>query len=112
MPILTIVLALAVVLTIDDWRYRRKGGKKPTRGEKSFLLVAILTLVVLEVLGFWLISNVPDPGAAGRAAHGIGRLSAIVLTLFFFGWQVRRWRIRRANPLPSARGVGGDRRTS
>ena len=111
MPIILIALVLAVLLAVDDLRYKLKGGKKPTRGEKIFLLAAILAFVVLEASIFWLISTSTDPDAAERAAHGVGILSGFVLTFFFFGWQVRRWLIRRANPLPPAQKLGGNQPT-
>jgi heme/copper-type cytochrome/quinol oxidase subunit 3 len=107
-----IALVLAVLLAVDDWRYKLKGGTKPTRGEKTFLLVAILAFVVLEASAFWFISASTDHEAAERAAHGLGAISAFVLTFFFLGWQVKRWRIRRANPLLPARKLGGNQPTS
>jgi hypothetical protein len=107
-PLNLIAFALAVVLTIDDWRYKRRGGKRPSRGAKTFLLLSILVFVALEVLAFWLISVNPNLDVAERAAHGVGALSAFVIAWFFLGWEVSRWRIRRANPLPAAPKPGQD----
>jgi len=111
MPIILIALVLAVLLAVDDLRYKLKGGKRATRGEKKFLFVVVLVFVVLGALLFWRLSTIPDHDTAERAAQGVGTLSGFVLTFFFFGWQVRRWRIRRANPLLPAQKLGGNQPT-
>ncbi len=102
-PMILILFALAVVLAIDDWRYKLKGGKRPTKREKTFLLVSILVFVILEGLTSWMFSVFPDGDVAMQAADALGRLTAIVTAFFFFGWEIRRWRVRRKNPLSGAR---------
>lgn len=74
---------------IANWRYVKRGGVRPTRSDKLYLLVAVgLGLMLLVFLG-----------ARGTSAYSIGSTMAFVGTLIFSLWEFSRWRIRRKNPL-------------
>lgn len=81
----------SVVAAVFDWRYIRKGGKKPTRSDYGMLAVALGLCVIVMAL-FTL---------GGAAAGGLGSIVAILFTVVFMLWEFTRFRVRRANPVGS-----------
>ncbi len=88
-PIPGLLLVLAVWGAIADWRYKRKGGKRPTKREKLLFLSCIAIVVVLLVVLAML----------GAPADSIGYVTPYIAILLFGVWEWWRWRVRLANPL-------------
>ena len=83
------ILIVSVVAAIIDWRYKRRGGKKPTTSDR-WMFCAACVFCVICLTGF---------GLMGASAYAIGLLIPDFLILLFAVWEVGRWRIRRKNPL-------------
>ena len=87
-----LLLILAIVGAVVDWRYKKKGGLKPTGRDRLYLLVAcLLCVALLTVLGI-----------RGASAESLGSLTGLFLVVLFALWQLGRWRIRRKFPLSAA----------
>jgi len=85
----SLLLALALLGWLVDILYVRRGGVRPTWRQRGALLaLAIGPLVALGLLG--------------RRAENIGEVAANLWLLIFAGWEVRRFFVRRANPVRSA----------
>jgi quinol-cytochrome oxidoreductase complex cytochrome b subunit len=84
-----IILFVSVFAAIIDWRYKRRGGKKPTARDR-WMFCAACGFCIICVTVF---------GLMGASPEGIGLLIADILILLFAVWEVGRWRIRRKNPL-------------
>jgi hypothetical protein len=85
-----IMMILAIGGAVADWRYKRHGGKKPTRRDHVYLWVsALLCLFLLIFLG-----------VRGLGAEALGSYTASLTILIFAIWEVGRWRIRRKYPVP------------
>ena len=91
-PVPGLLLILAVWGAIADWRYKRKGGKRPTKREKGLFLSCIAAVIALLVV----------LAVLGATAHSIGYITPELVVLLFALWEMGRWRVRRANPLPKA----------
>jgi len=89
-PLPGILLILAILGAFADWRYRRRGGLGPSGRERVLLVVAISMCAALMVV----------LGLMGADLEALGAASVQLGVLLFALWQFRRWRIRRANPLP------------
>jgi hypothetical protein len=85
------IVIVSVVGAVVDYRYKRKGGTKSSRMDKSaFWSVGggiALLFVVLDVVGV-------KPGK-------LGGWSVDIAVLLFAGWEVRRWMTRQDHPLPT-----------
>jgi len=93
-----IALILSIYGAIVDWRYRRKGGKKPSKRDRLLFLV-VLVLVGALFITFWLV------GGSQGAGPAIIADTVVPLTVVLFGtWELGRWRMRRKYPLP-AKGI-------
>lgn len=103
-PVPGIVLIASLCGAVIDWRYKRKGGKKPTKKDRLFFLAAIV-LVAAVFASFWYIG-----GTTGSGPDIIGLVTVPIVVLLFGTWELGRWRVRRKNPLPkqSTSGVGAD----
>jgi hypothetical protein len=92
-PFPGIALILAVWGAVVDWRYKRKGGKKPSKRDRLLFLIALALVVVLFIV-LALIGVRDVAGMIGAATVDFG----IVL---FATWELGRWRVRRKYPLPT-----------
>jgi 4-amino-4-deoxy-L-arabinose transferase-like glycosyltransferase len=89
-----VLLLIAIVGAIFDWRYVRAGGKPSTRTDLKYLVVIVLTGVVILV---WL-------GLRGASARALGSLTGFGFVLTFLAWEIARWNVRRKNLLPPKSG--------
>lgn len=86
-PLPWLLLILAVVGAIVDWRYRRAGGRPSSRRDRIlFWLVVGIVILLLLIIGFL-------GGNSGAA-------SVPIAVLLFAVWELGRWRMRRKYPLP------------
>lgn len=91
-PILGFVLLASVVGFIIDWRYKRKGGKRPTKTD-----YIILAIIVVVVFGGIAVLNHLNYNAEILVD------ATIPLVIWIFGmWEFSRWRTRNKNPIPPA----------
>jgi hypothetical protein len=85
------IIIFSVVGAVVDFQYKRKGGTKSSRTDKTaFWSVGggiALLFVVLDVVGV-------NPGK-------LGGWSVDIAILLFAGWEVRRWMTRQDHPLPT-----------
>ena len=90
MPILTILLVLAVLGAITDWKYHKEGGKPSSRSDR--VLFWVLALLVASAITFAELTDW-DP-------YGILGFVILPIAAFLFaGWELGRWRMRRKYPL-------------
>jgi hypothetical protein len=83
-----ILLILAVWGAIADSRYKARGGKCETVNyRKYFLQSAVVVLIVFSVLGYY------------GGARMVGELLGSLLVWTFAGYELRRFFVRRANPV-------------
>ena len=88
-----VLLILAIVGATADWRYKKKGGVRPTVRERLYFgLAGVLCLALLILLG-----------VHGSNAEALGSLSGFLAILLFVAWELGRWRVRRQHPLPSSK---------
>ena len=90
-PVPGVALILAIWGAVVDWRYKRKGGKKPSKKDKLLFLSA-LGLVVTFFIVLGLIG-------VGDVAGMIGAATVDFAIVLFATWELGRWRVRRKNPL-------------
>ena len=88
-----LLLILATWGAIVDSRYKRRGGKKPSKRDGIFFLTAALLLAVLLSGTFVLL---------GANARAFGFASFEAAILLFALWELGRWRVRRNNPLSAS----------
>lgn len=89
-PIPGLLLILAIVGAVVDYRYVKAGGLRSTRKERAYLGVATgLCIVVLVVFG-----------TLGASAEALGAASVDVSVFLFALWELGRFRTRRDNPIP------------
>ncbi len=100
-PVPVLLLILAAWGAIADSRYKRKGGKRPTKREKVLLLSCIAVVITLLV-----VFAVRGATEAEATAHSIGYVTTQIAILLFALWEMGRWRVRRANPLPKGPTAG------
>jgi hypothetical protein len=86
-----LVLIASVVAAVIDWRYKRRGGKKPTLKDRRFFLAACAVCFICLILF----------AVLGSSAEGLGYLFGCCLVILFAVWELARWRVRRRNPLPT-----------
>jgi hypothetical protein len=96
-PIPGVAFILAVCGSIVDWRYKRNGGKKPSKRDRLLFLAAFAILAVL-LITFWVLGG----GSRGAAPEIIGYTGVPFIVLLFGTWELGRWRVRRKNPLPKS----------
>ena len=86
-PVLPLLLGLSIVGVVADYRYKKAGGKRPSKRDRILMLV-----VTLIAFGFVAWMDTINPAIAGEAA--------VPLALWlFFAWELGRWRMRRKYPL-------------
>jgi drug/metabolite transporter (DMT)-like permease len=84
-----IVFIVSLVAAIIDWRYKRRGGKKPTAKDRWMFFAACgICLMCLLALGLM-----------GASAEGLGGATPFLLVMLFAVWEFGRWRVRRKNPV-------------
>jgi hypothetical protein len=88
-PVHRLVLLLAVVGAVVDWRYKRKGGRRPTRLERLALAAAVY-LVCLAMVFL---------GLRGASASRLGRMSGEWAIQIWGLWELSRFIVRRKHPL-------------
>ena len=89
-----VVLILAILGAVVDWRYRRKGGKKSSKKDWILFLAALAVLVVFFVV----LSLI----GVGDVAGAIGEATPFFAIVLFAAWELGRWRVRSKNPLPQS----------
>lgn len=78
-----------VIGLVFDWRYIRKGGLRPSAKDKNMLgLTVALCVGAVMILGLM-------GGNVGALGSTVALLMAVVVAL----WSLRRFLVRRANPL-------------
>jgi hypothetical protein len=83
------LMILAAWGAVIDWRYKRRGGVKPTKKARLYLLVGVLVCgVFIGVLGI-----------RGARAETIGYLTSSLGTLLFALWELSRLLVRRKHPV-------------
>jgi hypothetical protein len=83
------VLILSIWGAIADWRYKREGGKQPSKKEKAlFLSAVILAITLFAVLAI-----------LGAGEEMIEDLTPPIAIILLATWELGRWRVRRTNPL-------------
>lgn len=90
-PVAGLLLILAICGAVADFRYKRAGGKGPTRKDRwlfgSLVVLVVGAIALTEYLG------------ADR--YGILGFTIVPLFVWFFAaWELGRWRMRRKYPLP------------
>jgi peptidoglycan/LPS O-acetylase OafA/YrhL len=94
LPLIPIAFILSIWGGIADWRYKRRGGKKPTKRQRVFFAIALClvaaSLFVMVVLG----------GSQGPGPEMAGHLAAPMPFVFLAIWELIRWNVRLKNPLP------------
>jgi purine-cytosine permease-like protein len=90
-PMLLIIIALAAVGAVTDWRYHKAGGRPSTRSDRiTFGVIAVLIAGVIALTEFM-----------GWDPYGIlGYVTVPLAAWLFFAWELGRWRMRRRYPLP------------
>jgi len=84
------VLVLSVWGFIADWRYKRKGGKRPTKTD--YIVLAVIVVAVFGGIAL-LVHLQYNTEILGEAS--------VPLAIWIFGlWEFSRWRTRSKNPLP------------
>ena len=90
-PVPLIVLLASIYAFFADWRYKRKGGKRPSKTD--YLTLGIILIVVSGGIA---VLNYLNYNAEILA------LASIPLAIGIFGmWELSRWRVRSKNPPPS-----------
>ena len=90
MALQSALFVLAILGAIYDWRYKRRGGKRPSTSDRLLYLFALLL-----VAGFMVWLHVFGGESGDRI---LGQISVIALRLFY-AWEFMRWRVRREYPL-------------
>jgi drug/metabolite transporter (DMT)-like permease len=74
---------------IVDWRYKRRGGVRPTTKDRVLFLICFgVCLGGVLLLGY-----------RGASADALGSLSGFLTIVLLSAWELGRWRIRRKHPV-------------
>jgi dolichol kinase len=84
-----IALLISIVAAVIDWFYKRRGGKRPTKNERSLFGIAVLLCAALVALF----------AIRGAPAGALGSLTGFLLVVLFSAWEFGRWRVRLKNPV-------------
>lgn len=88
-PFNGIFLLWALWGAIVDWRYKRRGGVKPTTRDRLLFVVGVgICLAILVSLGL-----------GGARAESLGSLAGFFTIAVFALWELGRWRVRRVQSL-------------
>lgn len=72
---------------MKDRAYKKAGGIRPDKFEKTILLATIVACVlVLFLIGL-------------RSPEAAGTLTAVLIVTVFGVWEIQRWRIRKKRPV-------------
>jgi drug/metabolite transporter (DMT)-like permease len=93
-PLPFAALILAIWGAVVDWRYKRKGGKKPSKRDRLLFLFALALVVVFFVVLALI--------GVGDVAGMIGAATVDFTIVLFVTWELARWRVRSKNPLPQS----------
>ncbi len=95
-PLPLVVLVLAILGALSDWRYKRKGGKKPGRRAKIIFRTGLALVSALLVIMLMLAYR--NPAATEKITEsGAAAITGIGITLFGI-WEFYRWMVRSKNP--------------
>jgi hypothetical protein len=83
------ILFAAFIGTIQDWKYKRRGGRKPTSTDWKYLAVAVSICVGILVL----------LGLLGASPEVEGRLIVCFFAVLWGLWELGRWHDRREYPV-------------
>lgn len=84
-----ILLVLSVWGAIADNRYKAKGGKRDSKTDWRYVLLGVAVVILVFVaLGY-----------KGVSAGTLGALTGNLVVLAFAGYELRRYFVRRANPV-------------
>ncbi len=86
-PIPLVVLALTIVGAVVDYKYKKAGGRRPSKRDRILFLI-----VSIVIMGFIVWADSINPAIAAEMA-----IPLVIFTLF--AWEVGRWRMRRKYPL-------------
>jgi hypothetical protein len=87
-PVPGLLLIASIVGAVVDYKYKKAGGRRPSKSERILFL-----LVVLVVVGFIAWADSINPAIAGD-------ISVPLVIFLLFSWELGRWRMRRKYPLP------------
>ena len=87
-PILLVLIIASIMGAVTDYKYKKAGGRKPSKRDRILFLI-----VVLVVVGFIVWADSINPAIAALAAIPI-------VPWLLFAWELGRWRMRRKYPLP------------
>ena len=97
-PVGALLMLWAIWGAIVDWRYKKRGGVRPTRVHKIALFSAI-SICVAALL---------DLHLGGLHDRGVGQMAGLLFAQVLFPlWQFSRWRIRRKNPIAMTKARAG-----
>lgn len=87
---LLVILALAVMGAVADWKYHKAGGRPSARSDRIvFWLLALLVAGAIALTEF-----------TGWDPYGIlGYVTVPLAAWLFLAWEIGRWRMRRKYPL-------------
>ena len=95
-PIPAAAFVLSIAGAVIDWRYKRAGGRAPSRRDRIIFLSVVLIVVGSIAAGVYL----------GYNEAILGEESVPLALWLFVAWEVGRWRMRRKYPLPKSSGGG------
>src|SRR5580704_16875927 len=90
-PIILILIVLSIWGAVRDRAYKKGGGIRPDRFEKTLLLM-IIGGSILVLAGIYF-----------RSPDAAGTLTAILTATIFGFWELHRWQIRKRNPIGQIR---------
>jgi hypothetical protein len=88
-PFVGIMVILAVTGAILDWKYKKRGGRRPTRKDR---LAFGLLVIASGVFVAFLLNRGAEPEI-------VGDITGMLLALLLLCWEIGRWRIRRKYPV-------------
>ncbi len=97
-PAPLVILILSIWGAVLDSRYKRNGGKKPTRLTRKILFSAALLVVALFVMLMVFVRL--KPGREENFVHAISELTTVMVILLFGAWELGRCLVRSKHPLP------------
>lgn len=78
---------------VADYKYKKAGGRRPSKMDRILMLVMTLIIVGFIV---W----------AASINSAIAGMAAVPLIIFLlFAWELGRWRMRRKYPLPKPEAI-------
>jgi hypothetical protein len=88
-PLPLAVLALSIGGAFEDFRYRRRGGKPPSKRDRVLFGFVFLVVAIAYITGLSL----------GYSPEIFGMITIPLAITLFGTWELGRWRMRRKYPL-------------